>query len=182
MKLPILITLALLALSSPAQSQFLLNAGDQYVFQFSSLTLSYTEPADDPFKSSPHGSFTLSRTLFPGNPSVQYRLEMFEDSLSEAPVASALFDSSISPAGISECNAEGAWSDLQGAVRVTGVSGSLQLDWMSFISILDQPDGTMKVYHLYQPVPEPSTLGLCGVALFASVGWLGMKRRKSRTS
>src|SRR5689334_24363681 len=94
MKMISLLAFALLTVPLPAQSQFLINQGDTYVFEFATLPFVQTEDANDPFKSDPIGVFRVVTSLVPQNPLVQFRLEMFENSLEETPTAMVLRDSS----------------------------------------------------------------------------------------
>jgi hypothetical protein len=177
-----LLAFALLTLAIPAQSQFLLNEGDTYVFEFATLPFVQTEDANDPFKSDPIGLFRVITPLIPPSPLVQYRLEMFENSLLEIPLATVLRDSSAGVSSDMILIADGAWRDLQGAVRVTAVSGSFQLDAILVGSFLPQPDGSVNDYFVsVTPVPEPSTLSFFGVALLGGLFWK-MAWRKTTTN
>ena len=154
-----LVFIATLCAGGPhAYSQFVLNAGDSWTYQFAAL----------PQIISGSGSAALLGGYYFGLADYEVgtdllRIEMFENSLAEAPICSALLDTD--PA-IDGCSATGAWADFQGLARLTMLSGSATLEDVTFYH--QQPTGSdswtrneLRVI----PVPEPTTWSLLAVGM-----------------
>src|SRR5262249_18666259 len=106
------------------------------------------------------------------------RLEMFEGSTGETPIAD------ITRNGFAIGMVEGAWQDLQGAIRITSVSEPITLGVVSIEVLRPGADGGMDSYLLKLSgsdlaVPEPSTLGLLGVGSLALLIYHARRRRSA---
>ena len=91
-------------------------------------------------------------------PGESLRLEMFENSLTQAPIASQTY-SSLTPVTTIRLSRFFAWSDLQGFIRVTMIDGTVEVS-----------DGRFSVYpdeftfcETFVAVPEPSLVGLLAI-------------------
>jgi hypothetical protein len=175
MKRIILFTFTLLVACAPSHSQITLNAGDTFTYQFS--TLPFYNP--DPFAAV--GSlWSVDIPPFSANSPLTIRLETFENDLNENPIASRVFDSTELPGfSVLAIDAIGAWQDLQGAVRITMLSGSWQFNALYISAALPTAGGDPDLYLLqFTPVPEPATISLLLVSSlgFGVMIWRGRKR------
>jgi hypothetical protein len=91
------------------------------------------------------------------------RLEMFENALSEPPIASQTY-SSLMPIQFVGLSRSLAWRDFQGVVRVSMIAGSVEVTRGRFF-VLPDP---FTVCDTVVAVPEPSSFALIAVA--AAVG------------
>ncbi len=103
-------------------AQLVLNPGDSWCYQFSSIVQTGSVSA---FVESPNGSFTVALESASFQPGDKLRYEMFESSLSDEPLCSGLLSSA--PPFTVACQANGSWQDLAGVIRLTAVSGSLSV-------------------------------------------------------
>ena len=142
----------------PAYSQLVLNAGDSWTYQFTALPRIITGSGPTPLL----GGYYFSLSGYEVGADL-LRIEMFENSLAEAPIYSALLN--VDPA-IDSCSKTGAWADFQGVARLTMLSGSATLDDVTFYH--QQPTGSdswtrneLRVV----PVPEPTTWSLLAIGM-----------------
>ena len=97
-----------------------------------------------------------------------YKLEMFENNVNEKPIAAQSFSQVNSSAQIAFVP---AWQDLQGAVRLSVLSGSLSVEnaWV-YLGIGVAPARVYYGNHI-ELVPEPSTRRVIGLGLFGVILW-----------
>ena len=144
--------LLLLWICLPVCSQLLLNTGDTWNYQFSSLpkTGSISVFVTNPVASV---TFHIDSSTFQSGDKLRY--EMFENSAFETPICSNLMVSA--PPFTLTCRADGGWQDVQGAIRLTMVSGSLSVTGVTLYLIRAGP--SLSSYDVYSstfiPQPEP---------------------------
>jgi hypothetical protein len=161
--------------SAAGYGQLVLNPGESWIFPFSALPKTGTVPV---FTSTPSGilDFTLDNSTFQDGDILLY--EMFENDTSELPICSGTL-SSAPPEKIS-CESDFAWQDVQGAIRLTMLAGSVTVDSVSLESIVAGPNLT--AYDVYSatfvPTPEPSAASLIGLGICARL--LRRPRRSQR--
>jgi hypothetical protein len=148
------------ALVSVASSQSIfLNPGESYVFSFDASSL--PEPTASQFGNTLFGSFGLVANGGGEHSSCLWQVEMFENSVTEAPIFSYVQDRS------GDCSLQpligGAWQDLQGVVRVTAGSSTL-VSPMEVEITVPSPNGFLYYNAQIQAVPEPSILALLVIA------------------
>ena len=97
------------------------------------------------------------------NPGESVRLEMFENSLTEAPLAITTQSPSDARSWITVFSPSAAWQDFQGVVRATMLNGEVDISYAHFWV---GPDRQFAACDAVVPVPEPSVALL---ALFAGV-------------
>jgi hypothetical protein len=121
----------LCAASLPAYSQIVLNAGDVWTYEFTSLphVVSGTGEA------SLLAGFFFELSGYEVGPDLLFA-EMFENSTNEACICTAILNTDPP---IDSCAEVGAWADFQGAVRFTMLSGSATLERVTFY--YQQPTG-----------------------------------------
>jgi hypothetical protein len=162
MKHSLVIAACLFCAILSVQGQLLLNQGDSFTYQFATLPQTGSTNA---FLTSPRGvfGFTLNAATF--QPGEQLRYEMFEHDSSEVPLQSGIL-SATPPSGATIFSA-GAWQDLQGAVRLTMLTGSATVDTISVQAITPSVSlSSLNVNELnFTPTPEPSSLCLGGIAV-----------------
>jgi hypothetical protein len=163
---PALILILLLTACLCGKSELALNQGDVWTYSFNSLPLTGTTNS---FLTSAQGIFQFhvqAGTLQSGE---MVRYDMFENAASEAPICSQTlaFGSPLT----ATCSSPGAWSDLQGVVRLTMLMGSLTVDNVHLEAIVSGPSlSSYNVYSMsFNPVPEPSWGSLVLVALGAAI-------------
>jgi len=169
----ILSALGLLAVCVTTHGQLTLNSGDVFTYEFTSLM----PVSGDPGPLSPLGNYSAILNPTTVQPGDTIRLEMFEDSLTEAPIDSRTWMNQ----SLVICQAANAWGDLQGAIRLTMLSGSVTVDVIT-LRALTPSGGTPllnKWESTFQPVPEPSTCALLGTSFVAGLFW--RIRTKNRT-
>ena len=174
MKLSLLSALGFFTACLTTQGQLTLNSGDIFTYEFSSLPLvgTISEPL------TPLGNYSAILNPATVQEGDTILLEMFENSLSETPIDSRTWMNS--PLVI--CQAPAAWADLQGAVRLTMLSGSVTVDVLTFRA-LTPTGGTPPLNHweaTISPVPEPSTLALLGLVFGGGVIWRIRRRVTGR--
>ena len=163
---------ALAALSAPGHSQLVLNPGESWTYPFSDLPRTGSVSV---FTSTPGGilDFTVDGSTFQSGDMLRY--EMFENDTSAAPICSGILNSA--PSGKITCESNFAWQDVQGAIRLTMLAGSLSVDGVTVKAIV--PGVSLSSYDVYSstfvPTPEPGTLGLLGAGICA--GFLRRFRR-----
>lgn len=142
-----------------AQSQFQLNVGDVVTYRFATL------PFVGNFSDSPQNRGTSAgqvtvflQTLSAGQ---SFRYEMFENDETTAPFYSATISSpSPTTQGYFVPN---VWQDLNGTIRLTGLSGSLLFNQITVgvrLPIEQSPGGRYDLYSTIITIPEPKTLSL----------------------
>jgi len=157
----------------PAHSQLLLNAGDSWTYQFN--TLPFTGLVSS-FTTNTGGSLTIvvNGSSFPPGSSMTY--SMYENSPSEAPIFSATMNGA--PPYTVSGSQNGAWQDIQGAIRLTMNSGSARIDTITLQAIVAGP--SLSSYNVYStsftPVPEPATWTLVALGFGAAIVWRRRKR------
>jgi hypothetical protein len=173
MKCPLLALLAVVSTCWSASAQSLmLNTGDSYVFDFNGFSFLGT------YRFSPAPTTVALPTL---SGSGTMRLEVFENSVGEAPVFSATSDSLSSPINLGT----GGWQDLQGVIRITELSGSTTLNGSFFAQVTIPSVNSPPYYEVdFQsvPVPEPEWFGFGMLAAAASLWRMNSKRRRSMMS
>ncbi len=131
-----------------AAQGLLLNQGDIFTYEFSNLPDRTVRPPGQDVASG-------ASVIFSGNylaPGERLRIELFENSLDEAPFRTleesppVMLASTGVPYG--PC-----WLDNQGAIRLTMLSGSVQITELQFTSLQNDIIASATVF-----VPEPSTL------------------------
>lgn len=147
----------------------MLNAGDSYVFQFSSLD--YLRPIAFPNEvfQTGSGQVEVSFTPYSVGDGDSFLLEAFPHSLSDAPVSrtfsfpeNQLWDG-IYLGFIWWPGPDPFWPDLQGVARITMLTGNAEITSFGVRQIVDG-----SVYQQVFPVPEPTvpTFGLIGAGAF----------------
>src|SRR6266850_227240 len=135
----ILLIFATLVACLPVSSQITLNAGDSFTYQFTSLP-DVIVPADG-FGTRPVGVFIVNLSGFNVGTDM-LRVEMFENSLSEAPAVTFVAEQSLDGTSFD------GWADFQGVVRLTMLSGSVTVDSMTFFHQVPLDDFSGRRYQL----------------------------------
>jgi len=145
------------------QSQVLLNAGESFTFEFTSLPLHHIDKTDV------RGVFSLEISDWTTG---RFLFEIFENNVNEAPIRNTDFPSGFIPSG--------AWQDLQGVARVTVFNGSVTLNSLSFRVTIPSEHSDPNLppinYFVYQStfptaVPEPTVLVFVGLTALVGKGW-----------
>lgn len=104
-----------------AQTSLQLTAGQSYCYEFSTVPFIHHGALD-----SPGGGvhFYFSSPIFNPGDLAQVRVEMFEGSMTGAPLHSAVFSTWYEVVGF---GVHAAWQDLQGSARLTVLSGTVEL-------------------------------------------------------
>ena len=132
----------------------LLNVGESYTHQFETLPFILTGVGTPPGGA----HFEWMGRVLPGVNEVQ--VEMFENSVAEAPLSSTTVlrsGSGLEPIG-TNVFVLNAWQDLQGVVRISVLSGSFSVSDLDFASSVPIGDH-LNIYHQhlsFEVVPEPS--------------------------
>jgi hypothetical protein len=167
MKKDILLSaMLLLCASAPLRGQLVLNGGQTFSYQFETLPfnrLIVGQPAAN------YGYFYLAihDSTFTAGDSL--RLEFFENSFLDSPIRTMEFTSSDTPPiGIYVGQ---AWQDIQGAFRITQLTGSTTIDSINVQATRMNPDLSFNFYQqILNPAPEPSALIFFLVAAAAGLG------------
>ena len=117
----------------------IMNAGDSYTCEFNDLQLEIPGTTNSTIT-----RVLVGRQSFSGS----FEFEAFESSLAEQP----LFSATVTPSDSSDFYFGPAWQDLQGFVRVTMLSGSMNL--RVILGAVTTPAGDIYSQSIY-PVPEP---------------------------
>jgi hypothetical protein len=145
----------------------LLQAGDLYTCDFSNLQFQFHVPSGVPYN--PLTRVLLGKQNFSGS----FLLEAFEDNSTQPP----LFSTNVtSQTPVSTDFYFGpAWQDLQGTIRVTMLSGSMNLNLLMATVTTSGAD----VYsQTVTPTPEPSPVGL--LSAVALPMWYLHRRTQAR--
>lgn len=160
----------LLATCIDGYSQLVLNAGDIWSYQFSSLPFTGMISTND---ATPVGVFRISATS--QNSSMLF-FSLYENSLSETPLGnySLLVDPSGGNGTVVTFN---AWQDVQGAVRLQAFSGPISIDTITIQAITASTDPAF--FNFYEAhvvaVPEPNSVVLLGGGLVAGMIFFGRR-------
>ena len=167
MKTNTLVSVFALAGSLTAVAQGVhLNAGDWIAIGFDSVGgCSFTELAPPSNVGVAFGNDSLGV----GD---SLRLEMFENSLNELPFAVSEY-SSATPLTFVQLGGPIAWRDFQGLVRVSMLSGAVDVRYAHFIVGLNA--NTICSATVFA-VPEPSTFWLAGLGFTVGGGIFAYKR------
>ena len=137
-----------LSLSAPAQGFLHLTNGQSFSYTFSSLDFIQSGAL-----LLQGGGVAFYRLQLPG-PSDQVLVELFENSVTELPVASRLLTGQVGDSFSQNL----IWQDLQGAVRITALNAPIDLTGLQFSVATGPLD--FNFYRSFVAVPEPDTLGL----------------------
>jgi hypothetical protein len=151
------------------QSQgIVLNAGDTYTYQFSTLLLQGVVAIPPNPPGVPAGMIQGAFALGSFQPGSTLLCEMFEDSTAQAPIASQtlIYPEGYSPPPGPVFWSVGAWQDLQGAIRFTMVSGSVTISEFTVSATLNEIGGLTEYSTTVVPEPKPLPLlcALIGIA------------------
>ncbi len=152
------------AATSPAFAQLSLSTGESFTYQFDTLP-----NRGEGFTGYPPGGINYATfTTDPASrdPGDTFMLEIFENNVSEAPLAVATGTGRVT------AQANGGWHDLQGVARVTVTSGTLTFDTLELAAFVPSSQGIPGEFDGYftdpipVTVPEPATIALwtCGLA------------------
>jgi hypothetical protein len=131
----------------------LLQAGDVYSCEFNNLQFQFHIPPGPAYN--PLTRLLIGKQDFSGS----FLVEAFEDNLTQPPLFSTNVSSLVATS--TDFYFGPAWQDLQGAVRVTMLSGSMDLSVLLATVTTSGPD----VYsQSIVPAPEPSPVGLLAAA------------------
>ena len=149
-----------LAVTVPAQ--VLINAGDSFTYEFSTLL--------GPLYPQSVGGISGFALFTFDAPSLQagdmLRVDQFENSVLDAPIETVFYNGNTFPIAISH---NGAWLDHQGAVRLSVLAGSVALNQVNVtVSDFNGPLGRGQVFYDSLVVPEPGAplLILSSAAVF----------------
>ena len=167
MKRILLLLVLSVATSMPSHGQLVLSPGEAYSYQFDTLPFN-RRIVGQPGANYGYFYLAFAPSTFDAGDSI--RLEFFENSLAEAPLRTMDFTStSDPPIGI---YVGAAWQDIQGAFRITQLSGSETVDSINVQAVKMNPDFSFNYYQqIVTPVPEPSVLALFVIAATALAGW-----------
>ena len=166
----LILTLALVSFCIAASGQgVLLGPGDSYTLEFGTLT--FLRPAV-PTETVWGISVDFVGDSFTGGETVQ--VERFRDTLSDTPVTDVF--ALPAPSGPNSTlailfprpNDQPFWTDMQGVVRVTGLTGSVRFEGIGVNEFINGG-----LYGVFLTVPEPSSLSLL---LSGGATWLVVRR------
>ena len=171
----LVVSIILFTIGLTARGQIHLTSGQSYVFNF---TLPYTRAAQGDI---PTVTIYFSGGIVGSNWRAQ--TEFFQNTVSDIPfyTDSYLHVGPVPPfeqvgRGFSfDPNPPPPWPDLQGAVRVTALSGSFQLDRMFVQEDVNGGYYSSRIYPV--PVPEPSASLLLAVGAFC-LSIIGSQKRR----
>ena len=160
-----------------ASGQLTLNSGDSYIYQFDSLHFDghVTFGVAAPF-----GAFYLPVSPSALGPTDSLRFEMFENSPSEG----AIFSRTLTSSSQLEDNSAtivNAWGDVQGAVRLTMLSGTVTINVFTLEAVTGSvADGFDVFGERIYPVPEPSPLVLSSIGCVIGLLWIRHHQNRKR--
>ena len=153
------------------QGQFLLNEGDTYTYEFVSLASQGTLSGS----TTSHGVFEI--TVGGLGLGEQFRFDVFENSVTEAPIASRIGVFQNMPLGVAGVRVDDLWQDHQGVIRVSMISGSITINSLRFQAVSPLDPNTLTVYGaVITPVPEPQVISL--LTLTSILGHFIYRKRK----
>ena len=153
-----------------------LAAGETYTYSFSSME--FLGPAADGSLGSAAFVVRFLGDLL--DPTDSIRLEMFEGSVASSPFASDTFLGANPPlARVQQDRSQVIphWADLQGAVRLTMLTGSANVERIGVFADIGRFS-----YGNSVAVPEPSSLALFCLAGLASGLWIWKRCRRPNTA
>jgi hypothetical protein len=159
MKLIVLGTIFVVAFGGVSRAQLTLSAGESYTYGFDSLPF-----FGEGYRGAPppgEGFARFSSTSDSQDPGDAFRVDIFENSTSETPLATA------NGGGTVTADATGGWQDLQGFARVTVTSGTLTFDTLTLGVYRPTPGipGEFDFYNTVVQVPEPGAIALWSCVL-----------------
>jgi PEP-CTERM motif len=156
-----------------AQSFLHLTVGESYSYEFS--TVPFTQ-AGTMLSQRGVGIFYLTSTDL--DPASQVKVEMFEGRLGEILLETHVANTEN---GV-WVGVPGAWQDLEGSMRLTVLTGAVDLTGIGVVVVAGGPgplfDSNLYGYNQIIPVPEPSTWSLFGAGLLAVGTWTMLRRRR----
>ena len=169
MKIMALIVASFLSASAMGQG-LQLGAGESYTYVFTSLD--YLGPSTPGVLGGLDFGARFDGDLF--DPGDSIRMEMFEGTLQEAPFAANTFTGASAPLDVLNLQASqfpSHWNDLQGAVRLTVLTGSANLARIGVSAELGPSS-----YGNFVAVPEPNGFVLCSFTGLLVLLWMKRKR------
>jgi hypothetical protein len=186
-------------MASPSSALPILNAGETFTFEFGTLPAlgpGSVQTFQAPGWTPPASIAELFWQAWPLDPGAQLHVKVFEDSLSDTPLADFTWTDTLSGGfmfGLTDTNAlTDVWKDLQGAFSMTAISGSAyvsSIDLLVAIRTSDWVDYTFTTNRYGQrltfgssiEVPDnaPGTAPLA--AIFAGILWLSARRPRNGT-
>lgn len=171
--------LLLLSLCLPARADVLLGTGDVFTYTFDSLSFAQVAPGG----LDPRSSVGITFTADTMSSNEELKVELFEDSVADAPFGSNIFmglgppPGSLAAVSFTQFDSTPHWQDLQGTIRLTMLSGSVSFNVLNFTAQIgsDLYSGTFAV-------PEPASFVLLalGGVIFS---WRHIRRKiAARTS
>ena len=163
-----------------AQGQGLvLNAGDTYTFEFS--TLPFQQVATY-YIGTASAEADLYWTAVPLADGTQLQVAMFENSPSESPINVHTWTSASGLSGNMDLHPpmfQNVWQDLQGAFSLTVLSGSASINDVDLFSYIPIDSTHANLYHQQITlVPEPTSGVMLATAGIAGLLWTMNRRRK----
>lgn len=149
----------LLGLSNTVQgADFYLSAGESYVYNVNTFSLSRPTQPGDPSDGTLYG-FTGGNWMA--------KVEFFQDTLLDTPMFSDVHSHSGAVGAVAHGVQFGyaPWADFQGLVRVTALSGTFRLDGLRCDEVVN---GGYYTTGWIMPVPEPSAIGLLSLGLLCA--------------
>jgi hypothetical protein len=173
-KLFVLGAIFTVAFAGVSRAQLTLSAGESYTYQFDTLPF-----FGEGYRGAPppgNGYATFNSTAGSQDPGDAFRVDIFENSTSETPLATANGGSTVT------ADATGGWQDLQGFARVTVTSGTLTFDTLTLGVFRPTPGipGEFDLYNSVVQVPEPGGIALWSCVLLGVIYSLRqIKRQRS---
>ena len=154
--LTLLVLAHLLVLHPDARAQFALNAGESLTYQFDALPLRLFVNETFP---GPFGQLSLHYATGSFQAGDSFRVELFETSAAGAPILSMILDNPLGDLTVT--GLPDVWQDRQGAIRLTGLTGSVIIQSAEVEAYVPGAGGVpLYIYTGVVPVPEPATWAL----------------------
>jgi hypothetical protein len=157
-----------------ASSQILLNEGESFSLYFPTLPITGYDPQFQPFPINGLYVYLNSSSFGPGD---SVLMQMFESQATGSPVSQY----TMFPGGIPLFQNPSGWTDLEGSIRVTALTGSVVLDHLEIFRRVPDPANLRNIVYgiSITPVPEPRCAALASV-LLAWLGWRGVRNFKRK--